>query len=261
MAYFWRAIPTTAAGGLITLLDEILVTNANWSIYDAAAAANCKVYECATAGAEFYLWVDDNQADYAKVAIYETWDSGAHSGGGTNTSATDVRWRKSGHTLWMVNDTRVIYAHEAGVHTHAYYAGQLKRFVPAINSPILVGAKASPSSGGNPLGQGGTTSTDGVWLACNFTSSVVRTAYCIGRDATTGAIGIPFWKAVRRWYVSENIVYQATENIVLGRLDGAMATGADGDDAGMGFYKVILADGVQWIGWAGGQYVSVLRMD
>ena len=261
MAYFWRAIPTTAAGGLITLLDEIIPSNANWSIYDAAAGANCKVYECGTTGSEFYLWVDDNQADYAKVAIYETWDSVGHTGSGTNTSASDVRWRKSGHTLWMINDTRVIYAHEAGAHTHAYYAGQLKRFVPGLNSPILVGAKSSPASDGNPLGQGGTTGSDGIWLVCNFTSSVVRYAYCIGHDTTTGAIGLPFWKAVRRWYISENIVYQATENIVLGRLDGVMATGTDGDDAGMEFYRVIVADGVQWIGWTGGQYVSLLRMD
>lgn len=261
MAYVWQR-PGTAAGALITVLDDVIALNANWSIYDAAAGANCKVYKCGTAGSEFYFWADDNQADYAKVAIYETWDSGAHTGGGTNTSATDVRWRKSGHALWMINDTRMIYAHEAASLSHAYYAGQLKRFVPALNAPILVGAKSSPASGNNPLGLGGTNASSSIWLICNFGTSVVRYASCVGNSAM-GYVGVPYWKATRRWYVSENIVYQATENIVIGRLDGAVALGFDADEAGADMYQTILADGVQWIGWGavGNKYISLLRMD
>lgn len=264
MACYFRALPTTAAGGLITLLDEVLPYNANWSIYDAAAAANCKVYKCATAGAEFYLYCDDNNADYAKMAVYETWDAGAHAGGGTNTGATDLRWRKAGPTVFCVNDTRVIYLNNSGAYSYGFYAGQLKRFVPGKNTPVLIGSHPSTTSGQNPIASGGTYSTNVIWLAANFDSAVVRNAYVIAYNTTTGALnaGAEYFKAYRQWYVQENIVMQGAEALVLGQLDGAMAMGTSSQTNGANLMqKRILVDGVQWICWVSTNISCWVRLD
>jgi hypothetical protein len=259
MAYYYRALPTTAAGGLITLLDEILVLNANWSIWDAAAAANCKVYKCATAGSVFYFYVNDNQADFALVRIYEAWDAGAHTGSGTNTSATVVKWRKIGSTLFILNDTRLIYAHLGTNYNYNYYVGQLKRFDDSVNSPILVGCHTSGAGTTSPLAMGGTSGTATQWLLCRFDTAVVRSSYCFSQEG--GYVRYWNWKSDRRWYVSENIVYQGTEALVIGQLDGVMVIGNSAGAAGAMQDKKITVNGVQWICWYDGIYGCFLRLD
>jgi hypothetical protein len=64
---------SSSAGGLITVFDTELVKHENWSIYDASAGTNAKVYRCydEALGVEWYLWVDDNQANYAKIRVWE----------------------------------------------------------------------------------------------------------------------------------------------------------------------------------------------
>ena len=261
MAYYYRTLSTAAAGGLISLLDAVLVLNANWSIHDAAAAANCKVYECATAGAAFFLYVDDNQADYAKIRIYEAWDAGAHTGSGTNTSATDLRWRKViGATLFILNDTRVIYSMMGTNQNNSFYAGQLKRFVDAVNSPILIGLHPSSALGTSALGIGGTYGTETIWLICRFDTAVVRSCYCVGQEL--GRIWAQYYKSDRRWYVHENVIYQGTEGLVIGQLDGAMTLGANLAESGGQQDKKITVNGVQWICWTPGTSSGCfLRLD
>jgi hypothetical protein len=259
MAYYYRALPTTAAGGLITLLDEILVLNANWSIWDAAAGTNCKVYKCATTGSVFYLYADDNQVDYTKIRIYEAWDAGAHTGSGTNTSATPVVFRKMGLTLFILNDTRLIYAHVGtqAVYNFIYYAGQLRRFVDTINSPILIGTITGGVGSISPVGLGGVyTST--YWKICRFDTAIVRDAYCVG---TAAQLYSNYMKADRRWYIQENIVYQSTENLVIGQLDGVVALGMSAQLSGISQEKIITVNGVQWIGWYDGTNGGYLRLD
>lgn len=78
---------TPAAGELITILDTYLVGDFpdTWSIYDSGYAANEKVYQCYDDTQdpiyEFYMRVQDNQAAYAIIELYDHWDNVAHDRG------------------------------------------------------------------------------------------------------------------------------------------------------------------------------------
>lgn len=112
-------------GGAIAVLDVELVKNANWSIYDAAAGTNAKVYRCA--GDEtFYVLVSDNQTNYFIVAVWEAWDVGTHTGSGSSTS--DVAFSKyyNSYSIFL-NDNRFVWVNVEGIYAFGYYCGLIKR--------------------------------------------------------------------------------------------------------------------------------------
>ena len=91
MAWYTGNCSTTDAGEMITLLDTELVKNANWTIHDAAAGTNAKVYKNANALKDFCVYVDDNQANDAKVEVWESWDAGTHAGGGNSIAGGYIK--------------------------------------------------------------------------------------------------------------------------------------------------------------------------
>lgn len=91
MAWYTGNCATDGAGELITLLDTELVKNANWTIHDAAAGTNAKVYKNTNAMKDFYLYVDDNQAQDAKIEIYAAWDAGTHTGSGNSITGGYIK--------------------------------------------------------------------------------------------------------------------------------------------------------------------------
>ena len=110
-----------SAGTLITLLDKCLVdgwtgtTPAGWSkVY---SGTNKAVYR-APLGNRFYLRVDDSNANYAAVTMYETM-SDVDTGTGkaptaAHVSAGTVYWLKSSHSsaIWyLVADEKFVMFH------------------------------------------------------------------------------------------------------------------------------------------------------
>jgi len=157
------------AGALLTVLDTYLVANDYWSVYDASAGTNAKVYRNydASANVDYYVKVDDNYTDYAIVELWEGWDSGSHAGIGNslttiNTYSMYIQKPSGGYGIAVSNHRFVFIELTDG---RGYYIGQLKRFDTSKNMPCAIVATSS-SSGGNPIGYYNSSSTAG-W-ACLF---------------------------------------------------------------------------------------------
>lgn len=130
---------SAATGALIGVLDAVLVLNSHWSIFDAAAGTNAKVYKCEDADDDtlFYLYVDDNvSTDYGRVKLYETWDADAHTGtGGTGFAS----WRhKNGTYNISLDDTQVIYIDTDGTQAQGGLAARVKVVDPTIPQVVAL---------------------------------------------------------------------------------------------------------------------------
>jgi len=137
-------------GDLLAILDSYLVANDYWSVYDASAGTNTKVYRNydASANVDYYVKVSDNNVGFATIELWEGWDSGSHSGTGNslttiNSSNMYIRKPSGGYGI-AVSDHRFIFvALSSG---YAYYIGQLMRFDTSKNMPIAIVATASSST-------------------------------------------------------------------------------------------------------------------
>jgi hypothetical protein len=166
---------TPAAGEIITILDTYLVVNhSTWTVYDSGYAANEKVYRCydpsKTPTYDFYLRVQDNQAAYATLEMYDHWDAVAHDRGvETNvfvkygTSATDyTRIKKiAGAYHLRTHDNHFVIATGGATPGLVHFCGYL---VPhTANSKIApaCGMIMSTPSGSNynPVGNGYSVTT------------------------------------------------------------------------------------------------------
>ena len=175
------------AGALLSILDTYLVANDYWSIYDASAGTNAKVYRNydASASIDYYVKIDDNYADYAIVELWEGWDSGSHSG--TGNSLTQI----NGNTMYIqkpsggygiaVSNHRFIFVELAA--GKGYYIGQLKRFDTSKNMPIAIVATSSTFAY-NPLGY--YNSGANVGWACLFDENGNSGTILASRADTSG---------------------------------------------------------------------------
>jgi len=156
-----------SAGKFIDVLDTLLVAvHGTWSVYDAGMPANEKVYRCydptADPVVDFYLHVQDNQADYAKVLMYDSWDNVGHSyaydtgckviygAGGANVPYIS----KQGDYYFSSHDHRFIYIDK--IEWEANYVGMLEypsAFQrPRIQHPVMIVSSTAYGLGYNPLG-------------------------------------------------------------------------------------------------------------
>lgn len=155
MAWTSGSFASNAAGRIITLFDTVLVANAHWTIYDAAAGANAKVYECADAGENclFYVYVGNNAAGYAIIELWEGWDAGAHAGTGASLKAVGasitlkITYGAGGYGI-SVRDHCFIWQNYAG--DNGAYVGQPRRKDTSKNIVLYCGPGNAP--GGNALG-------------------------------------------------------------------------------------------------------------
>jgi hypothetical protein len=212
---FYSGTQINAAGSLITILDTELVKNANWSIYDAAVGANNKTYKCATAGAEFYLNVADNQLGYATVSIWEGWNAVGHVGTGLNSAAYyTIYWRKTGTALSPaayyihLSDERVIYSCFGTNLNYSHFAGNVERYNAAYNIPILVGVRNTINTIINPLGNGGPVVSSFGWIALAIYRATVFECCATYYDYSTPAGNgyIPGKEKNIGWFIRENII-------------------------------------------------------
>ncbi len=142
----WAA--TTAGLGISTIWDGLVVANAHWSVHDAAAGTNEKVYKCEDVAENilFYVRVKDNQAGYWEVELWEGWDAGAHAGVGVGIAVSSSTYsfrarRPVGPWYLSVLDHRIIYID--GKNWQGQYIGAPRRYDRSRNIVLIM----SPSTG------------------------------------------------------------------------------------------------------------------
>jgi hypothetical protein len=228
------AVHDGAAGRMITLLDNLLVAaHATWSIFDAGMPANEKVYRCLDAAAdppiEFYLHVFDNQVDFAKVLMYDSWDVGSHSYlkdtgckviYGNAAANHPYICKKNGGYYFSSQDHRFIYIDKA--EWEANYVGMLDFPAaprPFIQHPIMIVSSTAYAGGYNPLGH-----------CNNVSTSVVARAMMGARGQGMEKIRPQIYAGAYRYYicadggiqVRPSWIYDEIAMVLLGKLKNVM---------------------------------------
>ena len=257
--YQFVRIGTTAGGRIADLWDTIIVANAKWSVFDAAAGANAKTYKCEDApnNVLFYVYVNDNQADFSIVEIWEGWDAGAHAGLGD--SLTDVALNvfhvyASQGVHVCVSDHRVLLGCSFGA--EGYYIGQPIRFDVTKNMPFYIGS----TDGGSHHGTFGRyeISTQIAWRtlwdhAGNPDVEIRPVAYGSSNQ---------YCRTCRGTYVFQDaVVFEAVGSVCLGYLDGVVSfyTTSNGFSNG----EIITGEDGNWLiqgGIYSSKYWSALRL-
>jgi hypothetical protein len=154
----YRGDVTSSAGAMIAILDTELVKDAAWSIFDAAAGTNKKVYSCYTvARGYFYLIVDDNFSGYYTTAITDNWDAITHSVAGVVTSTLYHSKVGERYCIWL-NDHRVIIGDLLYTTDNSYlsYHGHLLTHPNCDSAVITCGGSSSSYDELNHVGSDGT---------------------------------------------------------------------------------------------------------
>jgi len=219
MACTFVRVAAAAGNRISAIWDGIVINNAKWSCYDAAAGVNAKVYRCldAAKSVDFYVYVGDNQADYSIIQLWEGWNEPGHVGVGD--SVVDA----GGNALWLfaltgcyviVNDHRVIVA-TAWNHLQCYI-GQLKRIDETKNMPVYIG-RTIGATYYNPLGYRDVV-THVAWRALfNHVGDVNQVIAPVGKTCA-----YLFAKTIAGTYIfQETDVYDDGTTLILGQLDGA----------------------------------------
>jgi hypothetical protein len=246
---------TPAAGEIITLFDSALVANDNWSIYDGSAGANKKVYRCTDGGVvDFYVSVDDNQADYAIIELWEGWDDGAHTGTGdsrTTINTWEMRiYKPTGGYAISVRDLCFVF-----VNTDAYlanYVGQLDRFDTTKDMPIFIGATKSETK--NPIGF--YNLGDSVGWACLWDEG--GTSRTLTPDLDTDTTGT-YIKTTSGTIAANPIsIRNSSTDLLMGTLYGCASRTYD-EDNGLTSGETISINGVDWLVVGGGGYYCLVE--
>ena len=130
-----------AAGSLLTVFDAILPLHANWSIHDAAAGTNAKVYKC-DGDVLFYVWIGDNQTNYSYIRVWAAWDAGTHTGSGSQTSNILLTKSRAAYNIY-VNGNRFIYINLSSTFCHGHYCGLIKRIDTSKKLVLVYGAAST----------------------------------------------------------------------------------------------------------------------
>lgn len=148
---------TAANGSLIALLDTYVASNDCWSVYDASAGTNCKVYECIDAAVNclFYVKVDDNYSSVAIIELWEGWDAVNHVG--TGRFRTQIA---SSYTLRIYKETGTFYIsvkdHEwrfvSGTTWKGTFIGRPGSLVDETKNVVLWAGSSTGASYANNIG-------------------------------------------------------------------------------------------------------------
>jgi len=211
---------TNSAGELLTVFDTYLVANSYWSIHDASAGTNHKVYknEDSDANVLYYVSVDDNYSDYAVIELWEGWDAGTHTGEGAKVDefgGNDIYIRKWEGMGWKMSthDHRFVFCDMD--HMMGTYIGQPIRFDMNVNTPLII-ARGTGASYYNPLGHYNSSNNVGWELlrdAHGNTNVPVYAWLYIESDKYFKTVNGDYW-----WV--ETPIYDTTNYVLHGILDG-----------------------------------------
>jgi hypothetical protein len=248
----YRATYTAAVGTLIAVLDAVLVTNPNWSIHDASAGTNAKVYKCVGDSKTWYVHVNDNNAAYAILALWQGWDEGSHVG--TGATIGNVYWRKiAGAYRIVLRDTYFVWMTYGTNTTHVYYCGQPILLDSAESSPMIIGHGASGQTA-DPIAMMGTYSTQAYWRSLRLSAPAGETCYCFGFD--TSNTKFECVKSSREVILPIRSIYYGSDNVLFGYLDGVWSSGGATGEMPLSGTQ-FLADGVLWMAHYSSKFVAV----
>ena len=259
-----------SAGALLSVLDTYLVANDYWSVYDASAGTNAKVYQNydASANVDYYVKVDDNYANYALIELWEGWDSGSHSGTGqslTQDSAGSQSLyihKPSGGYGITVGDHRFIFCDLANY--YGYYIGQLSRIDTSKNMPIVIcsgytGISNNPLGARNYLGGVNAATSWQCLFDENGTKRVIH-PFCdfYAQNESESIISKLESKTISGTYlILETPIINHANKLVMGYLDGVMWKGQT--QSGLSNGDIVQYNGVDWVALGGGDSWSLVR--
>lgn len=254
---FYSGTQVNAAGSLVGILDTELVKNTNWNIYD-TPATNERVYECTTAGAEVFLHVADNQAGYATVIMWENWDAVNHVGVGLSTSTYPLYWRKSGTSgtpavYWVVlYDEWFIYVNFGTSLNYGHFCGNIDRFCPEYNTPLLLGMRSTTATSVNPLGSlYWSAESVGLLVMDLENKQVVAAASQYATDAPGAIVGneAVFYResGSDKGFIEESIIVCPSRNFAIGIMRGVMAVGSNPNGVAHGDTFTYGGDTWEWV--------------
>jgi|GEM_PF-3286733 len=222
-----------SAGKFLDLLDALLVAAfATWTVYDSGFAANEKVYRCYDAAADpvidFYLHVKDNQANYAEILMYDSWDISSHSYAvdtgckviyGYDAAKVPCIAKGSSGYYFRSSNHDFVYIDKG--EWEANYVGILQPFSASWKSntqiPIMIVSSTGYASGYNPLGfirNSSAYTMARVMLASGGAGMI--SVYACGRDSSYLFFKTSDNKAV----MNETWIYDSISLLVLGKLNG-----------------------------------------
>lgn len=265
MAWYQGAWTATTAGLLLAVLDEYLPDNPFWSIHDASAGTNAKVYECQddSINCHFFVKVDDNYSGYAIIELWEGWDATGHVGTGRSRTVFSstytfriYRSATSGENNWFlsVQDHHFKFIKCGPAGFVGTYIGRPKLFDESQNIVVFCGESTTVGNT-NTLAYYPDNASGGLcfltapsggsfigYLSAGASSSITRYGQTI------------FGQAI----LEETMIRDADiDYIALGYLEGVLVAGAYDVQIGRVYY----IDGVPWLGVVGASgYASLVRM-
>jgi len=152
---------SVSVGEVIDLLDLWVADQSGWSEYDSYGTEK-KIYKCDGGTVPFYLYVDDDTADYAEVRLSAGWDKDNHIAIGNNTTVQYIvkyacTWRVVGDV-----DHLVLYAADTITYARGMYAGYTSPILSSdTNSIFIIASNTSSSTSGLVTSHSGDY---GYWL-------------------------------------------------------------------------------------------------
>lgn len=145
---------TASAGALLGFLDTYEGSSSTWSQYD-TPASNQRVYECSDDPVLFYVFVNDSNASYAVIQLWEGWDSVNHVGTGRSrtefTSTYTFRIYKSAGQFYISmkdHELRIV----DGVTWKGSFIGRPGSLVDETQNVVLYCGSSTGSGVQNPMG-------------------------------------------------------------------------------------------------------------
>ena len=236
-----------AAGSLISVFDTALTAHANWTVHDAAAAANAKVYKCA-GDVTFYVYIGDNQTNYSNIVVWAAWDAGTHTGSGSTTTNGTLCKYYEGYAIY-VNDNRFVYVNVGltGASSYGHYCGLINRADTSKNLVLVhSGSTSTYYKSYNALAGYGSSS----YVRCQLmedvdgNSNVAAYPIAYSTSETTRFLfdldGRPHVYETPMWYGSSN-----PRNFI-GWLDGVMCLRTTPVASPFWANDIITVDGMDW---------------
>lgn len=260
----WASV---AAGAMINFMDTRVVgNNAHWTIHDADAGTNAKVYKCEDApnNCLFYVLVSDNQADFAAIQLWAGWNAVTHVGVGQSIvefgSGQVFRVRRYiGAWALSLLDRRLIYIDM--VNGTTWYCGQPRRFDESKNIVLAV------------VESTGTTRYNNLAFFTNNTSGGCRFLFDESGNRPYGSLdGGPSNSTSRLFkdhlgmlrFPGEAVIAGVTSGLSVGTLEGVIDGGgfSSPNNVGPSLGETVEIDGTDWV-WITGssstKYWSLVR--
>ncbi|MHA1360772.1 MAG: hypothetical protein ACTSRC_21835 [Candidatus Helarchaeota archaeon] len=259
-------------GSLISVLDTYLVANDYWSVYDDSAGTATKVYRNydPSANVDYYVKVQDNFSgySYAKIELWEGWDSGSHTGTGQGLTqdSNDGNYlyihKPSGGYGIAVGDHRFVFCDLANY--QGYYVGQLSRIDTSKNMPILI-CSGYTSISRNPLGarnycvNGGDAASWQCLFDENGTKRTIHSFcdYNMNNESYITESRLESKTISGTYLILETPIINHANKLVMGYLDGVMWKGQN--ESGLANGDIIQYNSVDWIALGGGDSWSLVR--